>query len=66
MDLTTSLLNTGLSSKNSQISNYCAKTIANMMRGDDYDEKDIFCRMNALTSTTPDCTSLQKRQCTNP
>ena len=65
MDHITILLNTGLSSNNSQISNYCAITIANMMRGD-YDEKEIVCRINALTNTTLDCTSPQKRQCINP
>lgn len=62
MDLITSLLNNGLSSNDPQISNYCAKTIANMMRGD-YNENEIVCSINALTNTTPDSTSQQKRHC---
>jgi hypothetical protein len=61
MDLLTSLLNTGLSSDNPQINNYCTKTIADMMRGD-YNDKEIVCHMNALTNTTPLCASQQKRQ----
>ena len=70
MDYLTSLLNTGLSSQNSQLSNYCAITIANIMRGfydeKEFDEKEIVSVMNRLISTNPDCTSLQKQQSTNP
>jgi hypothetical protein len=43
-----------LSSKDPQISNYCAKTIADMMRRDYSDEEIsvIICYINTLTKTS--------------